>query len=156
MRRTLVRSSAYANGLQPEVLNLLIEPILAAYTTIVATPEDDADSILGYLVHDGPRTVAFVYVKEGVRRKGIATALASHAGVTRGEVVAPLIVTKMAGVGNFPRFAESKGYTLRYRPYEPLRITHDLLCATRNQSLAQSDTSQGLTLRYSATTQEGR
>ena len=29
MRRTLVRNSAYATGLYPEVINLLVEPVLA-------------------------------------------------------------------------------------------------------------------------------
>ena len=117
MRRTLVRNSAYATGLQPEVLNLLVEPVLATYTTLVATPQGDPDEILGYVIHDGPHVVGFLYVKEALRRHGIGSALLKAAGVEKGEVVAPLIVTKLPGAGNFPKLAETKGYTLRFRPW---------------------------------------
>jgi GNAT superfamily N-acetyltransferase len=127
MRRTLVRNSAYAAGLQPEVINLLVEPILATYQTLVATPHGDDDEILGYLTHDGPSIVGFVYVKEALRQKGIATALLAHAGITKGELVAPLIVTKLPGAGNFPKLCETKGYTVRFRPWMGLSMLSDLL-----------------------------
>ena len=127
MRRTLVRNSAYATGLQPEVINLLVEPVLATYQTLVATPEADPDEILGYVIHDGPACVGFLYVKEAVRQKGIASALLKHAGIQKGEVVAPLIVTKLPGVGNFPKLCEAHGYTVRFRPWMGLGQLADLL-----------------------------
>lgn len=127
MRRTLVRNSAYAAGLQPEVINLLVEPILATYRTLVATPHGDDDEILGYLTHDGPSIVGFIYVKEALRQKGIATALLAHAGVAKGEIAAPLIVTKLPGAGNFPKLAEAHGYTLRFRPWMGLAMMSRLL-----------------------------
>jgi len=117
MRRTLVRNSAYATGLQPEVLNLLVEPVLATYRTLVATPQGDPDEILGYIIHDGPHVVGFVYVKEALRQKGIASALLKAAGVEKGELVTPLLVTKLPGAGNFPKLCETKGYTVRFRPW---------------------------------------
>jgi hypothetical protein len=132
MRRTVSRSSAYAKGLHPEVLNFLLDSILATYTTLVATPGDStgashSDDILGYLLHDGPSKVAFVYVKEKLRRKGICNALLGAAGVKRGEVVTPMLVTALAGVGNFPRAAQNHGYVIRFRPWEPLQVTATLL-----------------------------
>ncbi len=127
MRRTLVRNSAYATGLQPEVLNLVVEPVLASYQTLVATPEGDPDEILGYVITDGPSTVGFVYVKEALRQKGVANALLKAAGVRKGEIVCPLIVTKLTGVGNFPRFCEGKGFTLRFRPWMSLALMASLL-----------------------------
>ena len=120
MRRTLVRNSAYAAGLQPEVVNLLVEPVLATYTTLVATPQGDPEEILGYVIHDGPHVVGFVYVKEAIRQHGIATALLKAAGIERGELVTPLLVTKLPGAGNFPKLCETKGYTVRFRPWMEL------------------------------------
>lgn len=117
MRRTLVRNSAYFEGLQPEVVNLVIEPVLATYQTQVATPQGDHDEILGYIIHDGPGVVGFLYVKEALRRKGVCKFLLRAAGVQPGEIIAPLIVTKLPGAGNFPKLAGMHGYTLRYRPY---------------------------------------
>lgn len=127
MRRTLVRNSAYAAGLQPEVVNLLIEPIVTTYRTLVATPDGQPDEILGYIIHDGPATVGFVYVKEALRRKGIAAALLRAAGVGKGEIVAPLLVTKLPGAGNFPRLCEEHGYTVRFRPWLGLSLLSSLL-----------------------------
>lgn len=127
MRRTLVRNSAYADGLHPGVIDLLIEPLLATFTTLVATPDGETDEILGYVVHDGPRTVGFLYVREAMRRKGVARALLDKAGVGSGEVVAPLMVSKLAGVGNFPRWAETKGYTVRFRPWMSLQLAAEIL-----------------------------
>lgn len=117
MRRTLVRNSAYATGLQPEVLNLLVEPVLATYRTLVATPEGQPDEILGYIAHDGAHVVGFLYVKEALRGKGIARALLNSAGIEKGEVVTPLLVTKLPGAGNFPKLCEAHGYTVRFRPW---------------------------------------
>jgi GNAT superfamily N-acetyltransferase len=127
MRRTLVRNSAYATGLQPDVINVLVEPIMAIYTTLVATPHEDHDEILGYLTHDGPTTVGFIYVKEPLRQKGIASALLDHAGIRKGEITAPLIVTKLPGSGNFPKLCESHGYTVRFRPWMGLSMMADIL-----------------------------
>ena len=127
MRRTVSRSSAYAKGLHPEVMNFLTDSILAIYTTLVAVPLDSADDILGYLLHDGDKNVGFIYVKEKLRRKGIATALLQSAGVKRGEVITPLLVTSLAGVGNFPRAAQDHGYVLRFRPWLPLQVSALLL-----------------------------
>ena len=127
MRRTLVRNSAYAAGLQPEVVNLLVEPVLATHRTLVATPHGDPDEILGYVCHDGPSCVGFVYVKEALRQKGVATALLHAAGIQKGEVASPLIVTKLPGAGNFPKLAEQHGYTLRFRPWMMFGVMADLL-----------------------------
>lgn len=127
MRRTLVRNSAYASGLQPEVINLIVEPVLATYQTLVATPHGDDDEILGYVLHDGPSTVGFIYVKEAIRQKGIASALLSKAGIAKGEVVAPLIVTKLPGAGNFPKLCEAHGYTVRFRPWMGLAMMAEML-----------------------------
>jgi len=117
MRRTLVRNSAYAAGLQPQVVDLLIEPVMATHQTLIATPQGDPDEILGYVTHDGPSVIGFLYVKEALRQKGIATALLKAAGITKGEVVTPLLVTKLPGVGNFPKLCEAHGYTVRFRPW---------------------------------------
>jgi len=127
MRRTLVRNSAYAAGLQPEVVNLLVEPVLATHETLIATPHGDADEILGYITHDGPSVVGFLYVKEALRQKGIATVLLAAAGIRKGEVVTPLLVTKLPGAGNFPNLCEAHGYTVRFRPWMVLSQMAQLL-----------------------------
>lgn len=127
MRRTLVRNSAYAAGLQPEVINLIVEPVLATYETLVATPHGDPDEILGYIIHDGPSTVGFIYVKEALRQKGIGSALLASAGIQKGEIVAPVIVTKLPGAGNFPKLCEAHGYTVRFRPWMGLAMMAELM-----------------------------
>lgn len=126
-RRTLLRQSAYFEGLEPDVLNQLLWPVMASFDTLVATPDGDEDEILGYLIHDGPSKVAMLYVKEAVRGRGLARALLDSAGIQQGEIICPFVTTKLAGVGNFPKFAESKGFVLRHRPYLPLSINAQLM-----------------------------
>ncbi len=122
MRRTLTRNSAYAEKLPPGVMNLLIEPIAATYSTLVACPKDDQDEILGYLIHDGPSCVGFVYVKEPVRKRGIAKALFARAGIKPSEVTAPLLVTKLPGGASFIRFCDAQGFKVRFRPWAALTV----------------------------------
>lgn len=52
----------------------LIDRLLAEGQVLVATPQDDADTILGWCVKSGG-CLHFVYVKEAFRRLGIGKAL---------------------------------------------------------------------------------
>jgi hypothetical protein len=125
-RETLLKKSAYCAGLHPEVVNNLLDSVLSIYSTAVATPVDDPTTILGFVVYM-PGSVAFVYVRHHVRRHGLATKLLEHAGVMKGdEVVTPFMVTK-SDAGPFQRFAESKGYRVRFRPYLPLQLMAEAL-----------------------------
>lgn len=143
IRSTLLINSAFCKGLHPATLEALIEPVLGTYQTLVATPADDPDQVLGFIVFRDPETVAFVYVRSqfrsrmvaGAKREGggIARALLARAGIARGkpgdgklpEISCAFMVTKMDGHfgQQFPALAESKGYRLRFRPYAPLEIT---------------------------------
>lgn len=147
IRDTLLINSHYCKGLHPATLEALIEPVLATYQALVATPVDAPDQILGFLIYRDPETVAFIYVRSQLRSKpvdhavkngrrtggGIARALLAKAGIARSkpgearppEISCAFMVTKMDGVYGqaFPALAESKGYRLRFRPYQPLEIT---------------------------------
>lgn len=52
----------------------LIDALLRDATVLVATPQDDPDTILGWSVKSGD-TLHYVYVKEAFRRLGIGKAL---------------------------------------------------------------------------------
>jgi len=145
MRRTLLRQSAYAAGLEPDVINQLVWPVIATYDTLVATPPDDDDEILGYIIHDGPGAVGFIYVKEAVRGRGLANALLDAAQIAQGEIICPLLVTKLSGVGNFAKFCETKGYTVRFRPWLPLSINAQLMNPKPVKSVGASNGSTDTT-----------
>jgi hypothetical protein len=141
MIATLRDNSAFCKGLHPATLSALVDPVLATYQILVATPADDSYTILGFLVYQDPETVAFVYVRsqfrsrdEGGARKGggVARALLARAGIARGtgagripEISCAFMVTKLDGLRGqaFAAIAESKGYRLRFRPYLPLEAT---------------------------------
>lgn len=144
---TLRDNSAFCKGVHPATLATLIDPILAAWEVLVATPVDDPDTVIGFLVYRDPQTVAFVYVRSQFRSKidpedgkrkggGIARALLAHAKIERGapggfvpEIACAFMITKMDGHRGqaFPALAEAKGYRLRFRPYLPLEITARIL-----------------------------
>src|SRR5580658_484750 len=69
MVATLRDSSAFCKGLHPATLSALVDPVLATYQILVATPAEDEDTILGFLVFQDPETVAFVYVRSQFRSK---------------------------------------------------------------------------------------
>lgn len=59
----------------------IIERIIARNATVlVATPEDDPSTILGYLVHEGP-VLHYIYTKGPFRRLGIASRLIKESGL---------------------------------------------------------------------------
>lgn len=63
------------------------EAILKRATTIVACDSDDPSTILGYCIFERPKNMPpvlhYMQVKRDLMRKGIATALLTHAGITR-------------------------------------------------------------------------
>jgi hypothetical protein len=126
IRETLVANSAYYNRVHPAVITTLIEPVLITYRGLIAHPEGEPDTILGFILAEDQNTVGFIYVRNQFRRHNIASLLLSHASIQRGEIVCPFIVTKLNGQ-NFPRFVESKGYKLRFRPFIPLEIQANIL-----------------------------
>lgn len=67
MVATLRDNSAFCKGLHPATLSALVDPVLATYQILVATPEDAEDTILGFLVFQDHETVAFVYVRSQFR-----------------------------------------------------------------------------------------
>lgn len=125
MRQALLKTSAYCEGLHPEVLTNLLESILTIYTTAIATPVDDSSMILGFIVY-APGSVGFIYVRKHLRQHKLGTRLLEHAGISKGEIIAPLMVTKIEitpGVWSaFPKLAAAHGYTIRFRPYLPLQL----------------------------------
>jgi len=134
MIATLRDNSAFCKGLHPATLSALVDPVLATYQTLVATPTEDSDTILGFLVYQDHETVAFMYVRMQFRRSGVAKQLLARAGISRGgygsnaqpsEIACAFMITKMDGLRGraFAAIAESKGYRLRFRPYLPLEAT---------------------------------
>ena len=120
------KHSGYANGTSNEVLRTLLDPLLASWTTLIATPVDDSSVILAWLLFRDPTTVAWVHVRPEIRRKGIAAQLLAHAGIVKGELLTPFLPTKLEGAeGSFSNLSKAHGYTLRYRPYLPLQIALD-------------------------------
>lgn len=136
IRETLSRNSAYYQGLHPEAMNQLLEPVLATFDAAVATPTTDPDAILAFIVwrkSDG--VVAFVYVRERLRRKGFAKQLLRHAAISPGPVDAVYNVTKVPGAGaeggpgKLPDMARRAGFEIRWRPFIPLQLSADLLAS---------------------------
>ena len=82
---------------------------------VAVTPEDDT-TILGYIVGTG-NVCAWVYVREELRRKGLATALAAHIGLKPGRpspgagttVVTPFAPTRLQWL--------NRRWLIRFRPF---------------------------------------
>ena len=121
IRRTL-RGQPYSEGMSNEALSILIDPILATYRSLVLCPVADPASILAFLVYGTGNCVAWIQVRQEFRHKGYARGLLGVAGIRRGQVRCSLLVHSWAGNGNFPKWAESKGYKLRFRPWDVLEI----------------------------------
>lgn len=69
MVQNLKENSVYCKGIHPATMAALVDPIVATYKILVATPADDADTLLGFLVYQDAETVAFVYVRSQFRSK---------------------------------------------------------------------------------------
>jgi hypothetical protein len=125
MRMTLVKSP-FMQGIHPAVMDTLLGPVVTLFSIAVATPTADSNTILGYIAYQGPNIVGFIFVRPGLpRRKGLAEKLIAHAGIAKGEIISPFLVTNRFDGVTFPKFAESKGYTIRHRPYLPLQLMAD-------------------------------
>lgn len=140
MRTTLTTKSAFMQGLHPAVVDTLLEPIVTLFTTSVATTTGDSNTILGYLLYSLPNTVGFVFVREQLRDKHIATKLLEHAGIAKGEIISPFMVTNQFGGMNFPKFVGSKGYTVRHRPYITLNLQAEMLIPKLDDTPTQTTT----------------
>lgn len=121
IRKTLLDHSAYFAHVSHNVLGMLMDPMVATQKLFVAMPTDSPADIIGFILCEPPSVVSFVYVRNEMRRAGVATALASVAGIERGEILCPFLTTKINGQ-NLPRLADSKGYKIRFRPFMPLDI----------------------------------
>lgn len=122
------------------VVSALLEPLLNTWTTLVAVPEGDRDTLLGYVVfepkkRDRPNpVVAWVHVAGEWTRRGIGRALLEAAGMRQGtaakplEVHSPFTTQKIADDGpNIMQLCDGHGLTFRYRPYLPLQVQLDAL-----------------------------
>lgn len=128
IRKSLLDYSAYFKHLSAPIFGVLMDPIVAAHRLLVAMPVDSPADIIGFILFDPPAVVSFVYVRNDMRRGGVATALLHEAGIAKGDVETPFLTTKING-SNFPRLAEAKGYRVRFRPYLPLEIAATLFRA---------------------------
>lgn len=109
------RRSPVARGVPPSVLTAKMSALLAspAWSAVVATPEDDADTVLGFLVYRDAQTVGWLQTRRPWRGTGVARALLASAGVARGTLACAFLPPEVA------RLADARGYTLRFRPYLP-------------------------------------
>lgn len=104
-----------ARGVPAAVLSgkmqtLLLSPLWRA---LVATPEGDPGTVLGYLVWRDASTVGWLHTLRFWRGKGVARALLAQAGVSPGVVSCAFLPPNMA------QAATARGWTLRFRPYLP-------------------------------------
>lgn len=116
--REYQQNSPQARGVPPKVLTAKLETLLDApgWTTLVATPPDDWDSVLGFLVYKNATTVGWLHALSfgGFgRRKGVAGALIERAGIVRGVISCAFLPPE------FAKRASQYGWTLRFRPYLP-------------------------------------
>lgn len=122
------------------VVASLLEPLLNDWTTLVAVPEGDRDTLLGYVIFEPKRrdkpnpVIAWVHVSGEWTRRGIGRALLEAAGLKCGtdkarvEVHSPFTATKVAEDGpSIMQLCEGHGLTFRYRPYLPLQVQLDAL-----------------------------
>jgi GNAT superfamily N-acetyltransferase len=131
-----------AAGASRVVVSALLEPLFAAWATLVAVPEGDRDTLLGWVLFEPKRrdrpnpVIAWVYVVEEWQRRGIGRALVDAAGLklklgTAGkqlELHSPFICQKVSDDGPaIAKLAEAHGLTYRYRPYLPLQVQLDAL-----------------------------
>lgn len=130
IRKSLLDYSAYFHHVSHRIIETLMDPVIATQKLLVAMPVDSPMDILGFILCEPPSTVSFVYVRNDMRRAGVATALAGVAGIEKGDIATPFLTTKVNGQ-NFPRLAESKGYKVRFRPFIPLEISAALYEASR-------------------------
>lgn len=95
------------------VLGDLMGRLLARWALLVAFEPDEPGEVLGYLVHDGPRRVAWLYVKPPYRGRGVARALLGAGEIQRGDVESPFVPSAYAMGGRF---------RLLSRPWLPLVV----------------------------------
>lgn len=86
-----------------------------AWDLSVACYPETPGEVCGWVLWAG-RAVAWINVKPEYRRHGFARALLRAIGMSGGEVHTPFVPHHTDVAGNFPMFAESKGFKIRMRP----------------------------------------
>lgn len=112
--REYSRSPA-ARGVSAHILGAKMAALLDSpdWTALAATPTDDADTVIGYLIFRDVRTVGWVHVVRDWRDRGVARALFAQAGISPGVVACPFLPPEVA------KDASGRGWVLRFRPYLP-------------------------------------
>lgn len=104
------------------LLDWMMSRILDSWTFLVAV-EPENDEILGFIVCTAPNRIAWLQTKEPYRGRGVATALLSTAGIRRGTIETPFMPGRTNVAENFPRWAQTKGYRLVFRPWMPFLLS---------------------------------
>lgn len=120
--RHSLRGQPYSKDLSNAAISLLIDPLLASCKVLCLAPVDDPGSIISFLAYSGTDRIIWIQSRDGFRRRGYAGALFEAAGIRPGQIKCSLIVYSWDGGGNFPKWAETKGYKLRFRPWDVLEI----------------------------------
>jgi GNAT superfamily N-acetyltransferase len=129
-----------AAGVSGSVLASLLEPLLNHWTCLVACPEGDRDTLLGWVLFEPKRrdrpnpVIAWVQVNGEWLRRGIGRALLEATGLKCGtatkplEVHSPFTCQRISEEGPpIMKLAEEHGLTFRYRPYLPLQVQLDAI-----------------------------
>lgn len=129
-----------AAGVSGTVLASLLEPLLNHWTCLVACPEGDRDTLLGWVLFEPKRrdrpnpVVAWVHVHGDWLRRGVGRALLVATGLKQGtaakplEVHSPFTCQKVSDEGpGIAKLAEAHGLTFRHRPYLPLQVQLDAI-----------------------------
>ena len=85
---------------------------------LAAVPSNDSNEVMGLLLYRlpqerQPRAIAWLTVKPAYQNMHVATRLLETAGIPKGEIECAFLLPHIA------KLAQTKGYTLRFRPYLP-------------------------------------
>jgi GNAT superfamily N-acetyltransferase len=110
-------NTPHARGTPSRILEESMLSLLASdrWRFDIACATDEPTEILGMFVYRTgvPQRAAWLHVKQIWRGKGVARALLNHAGFRAGEVECAFLDPDSA------KFAATKGFRLRFRPYLP-------------------------------------
>ena len=110
--RSILDASPYAQGATPQQLSDALDRLLMKWHCRVACASGEASTIFGWIIYAVPNTVAWLYVRQDWRSRGIARSLLDYARVsapTKQLVFMPSHSTLLKW--------QAHGHAFRFRPH---------------------------------------